>query len=448
MLLLKGSWAPLLAVLFAGTSSHTGPDPTHAPSQVAGFRLAAELGCGGCHAGLPDPGPARSRAPRFGPEGTPLPADFVYGYLADPQPRREDIGPTRMPDFSLDERERLALALFLGAPGGGSGIDAARARHPDVDGDMGRRIFDRLGCAACHQGIAEIVSPPGPDLSREGTRVRTEWLRAFLSRPGPVRRPGHPGSPGARMPDFRLTVDEVDALARLLEGLGERFANLGDLSLSPFQAERTRTQLESRLACLGCHRVGSDGGRIGPSLNGLSARVQPDFVLEMILDPARAAPGSSMPHQPMPERDARRITRYLLDLASPREDPDLLSLADPDHPAWIASPEGADGSAPGLYARHCAACHGASGEGDGWNAEWLPVGPTRHADAASMSRRPDDTLYDGIYAGAWVLDGSPRMPPFGGLLTPPQIRALVAYIRTLCSCEAPPWSRDGVRIRR
>ena len=60
-----------------------------------------------------------------------------------------------------------------------------------------------------------------------------------------------------------------------------------------------------------------------------------------------------------------------------------------------------------------------------------------------MSRRPDDTLFDGIHAGAWVLDGSAWMPSFGDLLTGNQIRSLVAYIRELCDCTAPAWSRRG-----
>jgi mono/diheme cytochrome c family protein len=446
MLLLTASWAPLVGALLTATTVGAAPPPLGAPPQADGRQLAAELGCGGCHAGMPEPSLARSRSPRFGPGATPLPADFVFEYLADPQRRRNDIGPTRMPDFALDERERLALALFLGTSDERTGaMDVARARHRDVDAALGRRIFDHLGCAGCHEGALDESSPRGPDLSREGVRVRSAWLRAFLHRPTPVRRDGQPGAPASRMPDFQLMTEEAAALVGFLEELGDRFAEVDASPLTPAQARRAQTSLQKRLACLGCHEVGSEGGRIGPSLNGLSERVQPAFVLEMILDPGRAAPGSPMPHQPIPEADARRLARYLWNLDGVRQPVERRSLADADHPAWTAATTGLPGPAAELYARHCVACHGESGGGDGWNAAWLPVRPTIHSDSALMSRRADDTLFDGIHAGAWVLDGSPRMPPFGGLLTASEIRGLVAHIRRLCSCRPPSWSRDGVR---
>ena len=66
---------------------------------------------------------------------------------------------------------------------------------------------------------------------------------------------------------------------------------------------------------------------------------------------------------------------------------------------------------------------------------WLTilVEPNRSIDAAQ-------TLFDAIYAGGFVLDKSPRMPAFGDLLEPAQIRALVTHIRTLCQCAQPPWA--------
>jgi mono/diheme cytochrome c family protein len=416
------------------------------PVQIDGGELAADLGCGACHAGLPTPDRARERAPTLGNAGPPIPTDFVFTYLAAPERRRDNIGLTRMPDFSLDEAERVALALFLGTGRPSGGTAQASARHPDADAELGERLFALLGCAGCHSGVGETApGRVGPDLSREGVRARHEWLRSFLEAPTAIRRDGHPGSPGARMPDFHLSDEEAEALGTFLGGLGSRFAELDTVSLTPFQTLRTRRLLEDRLACLGCHEVGGEGGRIGPPLDGLVERREESFVLEMILDPNQAVPGSPMPRQAMPERDARRLARYLLAPDSLRAPRPRVSLASSSHPAWVE--EEPDGTSEGaaLYARYCASCHGPEGWGDGWNASRLPVRPTAHADSARMARRADDTLFDAISGGAWVLGGSPRMPPFGGLLTTGQIRALVSYIRVLCSCEGPDWSRDGRR---
>lgn len=438
----------LPALLAAGAlrwSAGSRPSGTHPHPQEAGRALAAELGCGACHGGAPGPAAVRDRAPAFGAEGAPLAADFVFAYLADPVRRRDDIGLSRMPDFRLDEAERVALALLLGSPAAGppSGtLAAARDRHPEATDEVGRRIFGALGCSGCHAGVEGVNPIEGPDLTREGVRVQPEWLSGFLRDPVAVRGDGHPTLGAARMPDFRLSGEEAATLSTWLEGLGSRFATLDTTSLTGFETERTRRMLEDRVACLGCHRVGDEGGGIGPPLDGLGERLEPSFVVEMILDPQRAAPGSPMPPQPMPAREAARLARYLLERGATLTPPDRASLVDADHHAWKTPADTTRGAR--LYARHCTACHGPEGRGDGWNAAALPVQPAVHADSARMSARPDDALFDGIWAGAWVLDGSPRMPAFGGLLSADEVRDLVTWIRTLCSCNAPPWSSDGV----
>ena len=438
------SLATFRALAIRGTAllAILAPAATLAAQAPDGRALAAELGCGACHAGMPVPDVARARAPALGTGGAPLDADFVFTYLGAPERRRTDIGATRMPDFRLDEAERLALALFLGSGAERGAVAEARRVRPDADAALGKRIFQALGCAGCHAGVEGAAGVAGPDLSREGARARTDWLSAYLARPTPIRGPAHPAAPGARMPDFRLGEGEVAALAAWLGGLGAPFAELPRRALTAAETRRTERFLEARTSCLGCHRIGGRGGAIGPSLEGVALRARESFVLESILDPGRAAPGSAMPHQPMPRREAERLARRLLDVgAGAPAAPASPSLADPAHPAWIAL--GRTGAGAALYARHCAACHGASGGGDGWNAADLPVPPTRHADGALMSRRVDDALYDAIHAGARVLDGSPRMPGFGEFLAPDEIRSLVAHIRTLCACEAPAWSRDG-----
>ena len=113
--------------------------------------------------------------------------------------------------------------------------------------------------------------------------------------------------------------------------------------------------------------------------------------------------------------------------------------------AGLPGPLPPDTTAPGaaLYQARCASCHGARGAGDGFNAPFLPVAPTAHDDSATMSLRPDDTLYDGIHAGGWILGKSHLMPAFGASLSDREKRDLVRYMRELCRCEGPGWSRDG-----
>lgn len=207
-------------------------------------------------------------------------------------------------------------------------------------------------------------------------------------------------------------------------------------ALTAFEIRRTERFLESRAACLGCHRIAGRGGAIGPSLEGLAERVDADYVRRVIRDAASVIPGTLMPRQPMPDAEVERLTAYLL--SPPPAAAASAPAVQPQAPAAIADAQREDGAA--LYARHCAACHGPEGGGDGWNAPALPVAPTAHADASLMSGRTDDALFDAISSGAYVLDGSARMPPFGEMLSAAQIRALVAHIRALCGCTEPSWA--------
>ena len=79
---------------------------------------------------------------------------YIFHYLADPSPVRPDIAPARMPSFDLDERQRLALALFVTNDREMRGVDdalrSAQQRHPETDREEGRGLFEALGCASCH----------------------------------------------------------------------------------------------------------------------------------------------------------------------------------------------------------------------------------------------------------------------------------------------------------
>jgi mono/diheme cytochrome c family protein len=150
----------------------------------------------------------------------------------------------------------------------------------------------------------------------------------------------------------------------------------------------------------------------------------------------------------MPEEQAQLIANFLAGQTRSPAPTKYLSAADytliPINPSTAASASKQD-NVRSRYLSRCAICHGVSGRGDGYNARFLPVKPTAHSDAAYLSTRPDDTLYDGIHAGGSILNRSHLMPAWGETLAPKEIRELVGHIRSLCACEAPPWSRDNPR---
>jgi len=240
-------------------------------------------------------------------------------------------------------------------------------------------------------------------------------------------------------------------------------------TLSAFEMVKAERLLRDKLPCLGCHELDGEGGRIGPSLSNLRATRPPDYVFAMISDPQSTVPGVVMPKVPLtrkyawtkakydfqldhegearivPEEPAvahatlELIANYLQQREPSRRSPPKLIPRPPPAPL----DEAADSAT--LYRHYCADCHGAEGKGDGPNAKFLPVSPASHADATYMAERPDDSLFDAIYSGGYVMNRSPRMPPYGNTLSREQIWSLVRHLRVLCGCQGPAWSRDGRR---
>lgn len=435
--------ALLGGTLLAGAAPPTVADTTWPlQEQPDGEQLVEALGCGACHEGVSEDDEIRRVAPAMGTGAAPLAPAYIFHYMADPQTIRPDIAPARMPRYDLTERERLALALFVTNERELRGVDdaflAARQRHPDADRAEGGALFRTLNCAGCHAHPDIAPDRSAPDLSVEGSRVLPEWLAGYLSDPVTIRPAGPIPGRGGQMPDFLLESVEVDAItAYLMTRSAPAVQPWDPAALSPFAMAKAETLLRDRWSCLGCHQLGDDGGRIGPRLDGLAHRLQPAYVRALIRDPAHLAPGTVMPASlEQPDR-VDLIASYLF-----RREAEWSASA-----PVAASPPHPDTTSPGaaLYAARCAPCHGVAGAGDGFNAPFLPVTPTVHADSAAMSLRPDDTLYDGIHAGGWILGKSHRMPAFGASLDDGEKRVLVAYIRTLCRCEGPAWSRDGRR---
>lgn len=137
--------------------------------------LLRDLGCAGCHDGLPADTAIREKAPDLSQAGLRYRPDFLLGFLQYPVRIRQNMGASRMPSFFLDEREALALVLFLAeqvpagrAPpdrGPQEATEKAKTRYPDVTAAVGRQVFYALNCVACHRQFRrlEIQARPRPE---------------------------------------------------------------------------------------------------------------------------------------------------------------------------------------------------------------------------------------------------------------------------------------------
>lgn len=224
-------------------------------------------------------------------------------------------------------------------------------------------------------------------------------------------------------------------------------------TLPPYRVAQVETLLETRLPCLGCHVIDGRGGIVGPDLSRVGERLSHAQIDSVVRAPRDRNPAALMPRLILRDDWRTLVIRYLAERGG-SADPALVNGPSPlgapptrPEPGQGASGVGAadeaqaDGAA--IYAARCAVCHGATGGGDGPNAPNLPATPTVHSDPDYMVERPDDSLFDAVYAGGYIMGRSHTMPAFGATLTADETWALVRHMRELCRCQGPEWSRDG-----
>jgi mono/diheme cytochrome c family protein len=109
------------------------------------------------------------------------------------------------------------------------------------------------------------------------------------------------------------------------------------------------------------------------------------------------------------------------------------------HPAPSNAPQIERGKA--LFAQYCATCHGPQGKGDGISGQNLPVKPQNLTEGRVMNPLPDHFLFSIIARGADSVGLSPLMPAFKPFLGDPQIRDVIAFVRSLAQ---PPFDPKHV----
>lgn len=137
-----------------------------------------------------------------------------------------------------------------------------------ADVAAGARLYRPL-CSNCHGQQGQGWPGFTPNLAGQLHHVTTD---------GDIYDLLHTGIPGTDMPSFTLDERETWQLVAFVRS----FAN--DLGQATGDAE-AGSQLFRDRGCINCHRVGDEGGRLGPDLRATAAVTSPAGLKEAITNP-------------------------------------------------------------------------------------------------------------------------------------------------------------------
>lgn len=95
-----------------------------------------------------------------------------------------------------------------------------------------------------------------------------------------------------------------------------------------YEAEVTSAEVEEELValgselfyefgCIACHRIGEEGGKLGPNLSHVGFMLQPQFIYRWARNPQSFKPHTRMPNLGLNEQDALAVVLYLSTLNEP-----------------------------------------------------------------------------------------------------------------------------------
>ena len=156
-----------------------------------GMKVANKYGCYGCHK-IDSIGGALSDAfeedRNFGPpwlvkEGLRVQTDWLFNFLKDVHPIRPYVN-VRMPTFPLSNEEINKLVMaFQGGSNQPTYEAPVKVSWEPGEKEAALQIWNELACTTCHTAGFNKEAPQAPDLHYAKSRLRTEWMDAWISNP-------------------------------------------------------------------------------------------------------------------------------------------------------------------------------------------------------------------------------------------------------------------------
>ncbi len=211
---------------------------------------------------------------------------------------------------------------------------------------------------------SHLMPPFGKTLSQAEIWALVAYIRSF-SEDGshPVSLPEDVENERPRHPP--VTQEELEAFAQWLI----------ETDSDPETLKRGEKLFKKKKSCFACHRIGEEGGKIGPELTRAGFFYSPEWVYAWVSHPQAYKSETQMPDVALESEDARAIAAYLKSLQPeeapiPEEwKPYLETPGDPERGrALFFDPEGV------VY---CSKCHKVDGEGGEVGPDLSHVGSSR-----------------------------------------------------------------------
>ena len=213
----------------------------------------------------------------------------------------------RMPNYSMTEEEATlfatAITSFQSEVQPVAAFEPRSARNDALR--AGRNLVRRRNCVGCHEIEADggdfrtLVDDPSlapPLLTPEGAKVQPDWLYAFFQSPITIR----PWL-DVRMPTFDLDDPHWNTILDYFGAISE--------SVGPFRTHEVLTasdvtpageELFDLLRCQQCHVLDTipadqPSDNLAPDLRMASERLQPEWILDWLIEPLAIQPGTRMP---------------------------------------------------------------------------------------------------------------------------------------------------------
>lgn len=180
----------------------------------------------------------------------------------------------------------------------------------------GKALWEANNCMGCHTLFGEGAYY-APELTKVYERRGPEFIRAMLRNPEAM----YPGQ--RRMQQYDFTDDEIDDLIAFFEWVGNVDLNgfpprpvLASTaapsagSTSPVMPDDGRPRVFDQV-CVACHAVGGRGGDVGPALDGIGDRRDPEYLARWLRNPAAVKRGAAMPQLPLSDSQIEELTTYL-----------------------------------------------------------------------------------------------------------------------------------------